>query len=439
MQADEGTLAGRAEPLAGGRRSRWSGGAAQLARRAGWNTTDQVISSLSNFALGVLVARQVSAGEYGAFALSFALYGYVVAVSRLLVSQPLAVRFSGASTEDFTAAARESVGAAMVAALLPGAVIALVGVLLGGTVGPTLLLTAVLLPGLLLQDAWRTVFFAWGRPRSAAVNDAIWGVGQIGLVFLMTAAGWRSALAYLLAWGLGGCVAAALGALQAGFLPAPHRAWRWLTAHWDLTRYFVSELVAINGSTQLMLSTVAAIGGLPVIGALRGAQVLAGPVQILSMSGLAFGVPELARRPWLLTGRRLVRSALGISGVVVVLAAIWGGLLLLLPAGVGRALLGDTWTGVDGILVPTVVGLLAAVSALGATCGIHASASPRVLFRLQLVAAPAYLVGGVVGVLVGGLLGAAVGIALAHMVNAAATWTRLLAVSRRTAAAEAGR
>src|SRR4051812_37235563 len=415
-------------------RRRWGGGVAVLARRAGWNATDQVISSLSNFALGVLVARQVSLSEYGAFALSFALYGYAVSVSRLLVSQPLAVRFSGASPTDFKAAARQSVGAAMVVALLPAGVLLLVGVLLGGTVGPPLVITAALLPGLLLQDAWRTVFFAWGRPRSAAVNDVIWGTVQIGLVVAVAAAHESSVTTYLWAWGASGWLAAALGGVQAGFWPAPQAAWRWLTAHWDLTRYFVSELLAINGSTQLMLSTVAAIGGLPVIGALRGAQVLTGPVQILSLSGMAFTVPELARRPWIV-GRRLLRAALGISGAVVALAAIWGALLLALPDAVGRFLLGDTWSSVHSILIPTVVGLLLSVSALGATCGVHATRRPKVRFGLQLIAAPAYWVGGVVGVLEGGMIGAAIGIALAHLVNAGAVWIRLVTVARQTAVA----
>jgi LmbE family N-acetylglucosaminyl deacetylase len=48
---------------------------------------------------------------------------------------------------------------------------------------------------------------------------------------------------------------------------------------------------------------------------------------------------------------------------------------------------------------------------------------------------PAYLVGGVVGVLAGGALGAAIGIALAHLVNAGVVWMRLLVVARQTAVA----
>ena len=81
------------------------------------------------------IARQVSATEFGAFALSFAIYGYLVTVSRMLVSQPLAIRFGGAEPAVFARAARQSTGAAIVVGLLPAAVLLLTGVSLGGAVG----------------------------------------------------------------------------------------------------------------------------------------------------------------------------------------------------------------------------------------------------------------------------------------------------------------
>jgi O-antigen/teichoic acid export membrane protein len=408
-----------------------------LARRASWSITDQVLSSLSNFALSVLVARQVSADQYGAFALAFTLYGYLVTVSRLLVSQPLAIRFSGAEPTDFVQAARQSTGAALLVGLLPAAGMALTGLLVSSTVAETLVVTAAVLPGLLLQDSWRTVFIASGRPAAAAANDAFWGVAQIAGVVAVTRLGHRSAVGYLLAWGLAGCAAAALGAVQASFGPAPQHAWRWLKSHWDLTRYFVSELAVINGATQLMLVLVAAIGGLAVVGALRGAQVFTGPVQILALSGIAFVTPELARRPWIV-GPRLMRAGLGVSAAAEVPTIAWAILLLLLPESLGRQLMGDTWAGVQPILVPTVVGMVLATMSLGATCGHYATGLARVLFPLQLAVAPTYLLGGLAGVLAGGAFGAATGIAVAHALNTIVSWIRFAAAARLAASNRQG-
>jgi hypothetical protein len=251
-------------------------------------------------------------------------------------------------------------------------------------------------------------------------------------VLTVSYVGLRSAAGYLLAWGLAGCVAAALGAVQARFRPAPRQAWRWLKAHWGLTRYFVSEVVVINGATQLMLVVVAAIGGLSVVGALRGAQVLTGPVQVLALSSLAFVTPELARRPWIV-GRRLVRAGLGVSAAIEVPTIAWGILLLLLPDSLGRQLMGDTWAGARAILVPTVIGMTVATFSLGAACGHYATGLARVLFPLKIMVAPSYLLGGLAGVLAGGAFGAATGLALAHALNATVTWIRFTAAARLAA------
>jgi O-antigen/teichoic acid export membrane protein len=417
-----------------GRRLSRGGIAALLAGRAGWSAADQVLSSLSNFALAVIVARQVTVSEYGSFALAFALYGYLVMISRLLVSQPLMVRFSGAEPAEFERATRQSTGAAIAFGLVAGAVVALAGIVVGGAARPAIVAVGALLPGLLLQDAWRMAFFACGRPRAAAANDAAWGVVQLALVLGVWAAGYASAVGYLSAWGLAAWVAAALGAAQAGIVPAPRRAWQWLVAHWDLSRYFVSELVAINGATQLMLVLVAMMGGLTVVGTLRGAQVLTGPVALLAMSAMAVAIPELARRPWIV-GPRLLRAGAGISAVAIAAAGLWGALLLMLPDDLGRQLLGDTWTGVDRILVPTVIGVALVVAALGPTCGIQAAKQPRVLFWLQLLAAPVYMAAGIGGFLFGGVFGAAVGIAIAHGYNAGIAWIRFAMVARLVAKA----
>jgi hypothetical protein len=181
-----------------------------------------------------------------------------------------------------------------------------------------------------------------------------------------------------------------------------------------------------------MLMVIAAISGLSVVGALRGAQVLTNPVQILALSSIAFVTPELARRPWIV-GRRLVLVGLGVSAAASVVAAAWGTLLLMVPDSLGRQLMGDTWTGAHAILIPTVVGMVAANLALGAVCGHYATKLPRVLFPLQLTMAPAFLVAGVVGVLAGGAFGAATGIALAHAANSLVAWVRFIVAAHLVA------
>ncbi len=62
-------------------------------RRTGWGLGDQMVSSLTNVALTIMVARSVSADEFGTFSLLLATYLVCVTLVRGLTSEPLLVRF----------------------------------------------------------------------------------------------------------------------------------------------------------------------------------------------------------------------------------------------------------------------------------------------------------------------------------------------------------
>src|SRR5487761_1323622 len=64
-------------------------------RRLSWGIADQAMSSISNFAVNVYIARTLGAVQYGAFALAYVTYGFALNASRGLATDPLLVRFSG--------------------------------------------------------------------------------------------------------------------------------------------------------------------------------------------------------------------------------------------------------------------------------------------------------------------------------------------------------
>ena len=47
----------------------------------GWGVADQGMSSLTNFAVNIYIARELGAVEYGAFALAFVTYAFALNVS----------------------------------------------------------------------------------------------------------------------------------------------------------------------------------------------------------------------------------------------------------------------------------------------------------------------------------------------------------------------
>ena len=75
----------------------------QASRRLSWGVADQAMSSVSNFAVNIYIARTLGAVQYGAFALAYVTYGFALNASRGLGTDPLLVRFSGTHLPDLAA------------------------------------------------------------------------------------------------------------------------------------------------------------------------------------------------------------------------------------------------------------------------------------------------------------------------------------------------
>ncbi len=387
--------------------------AGRLARRAGWNIIDQALSSLSNLALSLIVARAVDADAFGAFTLSFTVYSVAILVTRSLASQPMMMRFTAVSRPEFHRAAGQSTGMATAIGLGLGLLVLVCGLVLGGDVGAALLAMAVLLPGLLLQDAWRMVFFADRRPELAALVDAVWMVLQLIAVTALLVGGVGDAVPFVIAWGLSGTLAAVLGAWRSRCAPALRSSGQWLRSHWDLTRFLVLEALLLQGAYQGALLLVGAFGTLTDVGSLRGAQVILGPVTLLATSAMAFGVPELSRRTGL-TARARLLAATGLGAVLSVAGLLWGIVALLLPDDWGVALLGDSWSGVSAVLLASVIGQVGNLLSVGPACVVYGMGRADAVFRVHAAVSVMLVAFGVLGLWLGGAAGAALGFAAAY-------------------------
>lgn len=406
--------------------------------RASWNLLDQVLSSGTNAALSFLVARSVDATEFGGLAVALSVFAILVGLTRALATSPLGVRFSDAPTAAFRTAASSASGAALAISLVAGAGCLAASTVVGPPTASTLLTLGVVFPGLLVQDACRQVFFAAARPAAAAANDAVWAVAQIGLIAVLLHSGVSTVWPLVAAWGGSAVLAALVGLLQARMVPRPQLAARWVSRHRDLTGYLVGQFLALQGSQQGALLVIAGLASLDAIGALRGVQVLLGPTTILAVAAVSFAVPEFSRRRSRLDVRGWLTSALCVSAVVGVLGLAWGVLFIVLPGSVGASLLGQTWPGVQSILVPTILGQLAATIGLGPSAMLVAMDRTRRTFLLSMLQSPLILVGGIGGALLHGALGAAWGFALVFWVMAPVNWIVLGREARRRPTLESG-
>ncbi|WP_030609221.1 membrane protein [Streptomyces sclerotialus] len=398
-----------------------------LAGRLSWGLADQAASSISNFVVGVYVARSLGVTAFGVFSLAWVTYGVVLNVSRGLATDPLMVRFSGVPDASWRAAVARSSGTALGVGTALGAASVLAGLALGGGVGTAFACLGVVLPGLLLQDAWRFAFFAAGAGRKAFVNDLVWGVALVPA--MMVAARVGSVAAFVLAWGGSAAVAAVYGCLQSGIRPRPTGAREWLREHRDLGSRYLVENVSNSGASQLRAYGLGAIVGVGAVGVIRGAELLLGPFLAVLM-GLSLVTVAEAARVLRRDPHRLGAFCLLLGGGQAVAALLWGGALLLVPDRVGELVLGGVWTAASELIVPVTLGVAGAGLGTGAAAGLRALGAARRSLRSQLVASACYVVGGLGGAAAGGTVGSAWGVAAATVGSSAVWWLHLRSALR---------
>lgn len=369
----------------------------------------------------MVVARSVGAAEFGAFSVAFLVFSFLVGLCRASVTDPLIVRFSGVDAAALSEAGRRAAGASLVIGIAGGVLSAAAATVAGGSLRSALLALAVVLPGLLVQDAWRQMFFAAGRPKAAAVNDAVWAVSQAVLLGAVLVLDQATIFPLTLAWGGAAAVAAVVGAVQAGGAPRPRSWLEWLLEHRDLNGQLAVAYSVNMGAVHLTMTLVGLIGGLAAVGALRAAQVLLGPLQVLFPGLRSFALPLLSRRV-ALRRSALLRPAAVLSVVAGGAAVAWIGLLLLVPDRWGRALLGDSWSLAREVLPAVGATTVLVGAAFGATLVLRAMSRSRSLLTANLVQAPLILGLGCLGAYVDGARGAALGLAAAHLVGFVVVW-----------------
>lgn len=381
----------------------------------GWAAIDQFLSSASNVALGFLLAHELTRDQFGAFGLIYATYMIALLTNRGVGSTVLQVRFSVASDEQ-PRAIRDSAGVAVVVAAAFAVPVLVFAWVEGGTVGRGLLVLAIVLVPLLVQDAWRVALFTVARPKSAAINDLVWiAVQAVALGGLLLADHLTLATA-IAAWGCGAVVAALLGMRQTRSFPALRGARKWLIAHRDLGVYQAAEFILIAGTNPAILLILATVASLRDIAALRAAQLVVSPLNLALAAVLLIALPELSRI-YTATPDRLPR-VLDVSGLLFAAAALaFGVLVSLLPATVGRALVGPNWKAARPLLMPFAVQYAALGFTTAWLMGLRVLQAARAAFLLQLSFAPLYVAGAVVGVLVAGPFGAACGLAAASILS----------------------
>jgi O-antigen/teichoic acid export membrane protein len=404
------------------------GDAVRLVGRFGWGIADQALSSVTNFAIGIIIARLLGTQALGAFALAFSTYTVGLNVSRGLATDPLVIRFSGEEPAPWRRGTAQAAGTALIVGAAGGGICVLFGVLFGRVldsgVGLVFVALGLVLPGLLVQDAWRFAFFAARRNEQAFLNDLVWTVAQLIAFAVLVRDGAADIAALVLAWGGAASLAAIVGSFQAGIWPRPALARRWVRDHKDLGSRYVAENLSLSGETQLRAYVIAVVAGLQTTGAFRAAELLLGPLNVIH-----FGLEPVALAHAVRVARssaeRLLNFCVVVGGALAGLTILWGGVVLLLPDRVGTAILGASWSTVGNLLLPMVLFTVGTGLTAGAHVGLRALAAARRSLPTRLASSSLRLGGVLAGAAGAGGVGAAWGLASGQAIATLLWWWQL--------------
>jgi hypothetical protein len=372
---------------------------------------------LTNFVLGIAVARVANLSIYAVYALLFQLCNFGLVMIRAALGETWLVTQSDGdgSRREPRPAVPTAFAYALGLGLAPGfvmiaALLTDVGIHLGVVIA-----MALALPALLAQDTHRFVCFASRRPWRAVLSDASWLATQTLLLALMATGllprspGWA-----VLAWTLGAY--AALFTIGAG----PHlnprliaAGFRWWKANRRVGKHLAVETLGSSMVGPLIAVGLFVMGQEVALGVLRGASILFSPILVLAQgmrTALTKRTPE---------GRR--ERLLGPRALLATTSLAWGGILFAAP-GVGRLILGGLW----GPSIRQIV-LLEAAARIGLASAAIDSARLRRQSTTFTAATLGFWSGGLVvtaalfGAWVGDFFGAALGSAAGYAL-AAVTW-----------------
>jgi O-antigen/teichoic acid export membrane protein len=365
-------------------------------RRLTTITVDQVVSGASNLGVSVLAAHALGLRAFGLWELTFLVFVLVQSVSRALVCEPVLVHPQEADERP-----GDVIGTAVVLGLGQGMLIGAAGCAAlwwDGGLGRALLVLAVCMPLLVIQDLGRYLAFVRHEPARALTLDLAW----LGLVVLAMAVvlgtdhatlGW-----FALAWAGSGA--------GAGLLTLHHHRaspWRfdlgWLRETWHLTRrYLVSGVFGTGGALAVVL-VVAGMAGAAALGAVRGAQLLTRPFVTIYIAATSAGVSELSRiDPGSSDYARHVRRTTTVSTAMALVILV---VLVLLPDAVGKLAIGDVWTAAEPLVLPATVQLVFVALASGTRAGLLGRRALPTVMRLDICTGLILIAAIAVGLVVG--------------------------------------
>jgi O-antigen/teichoic acid export membrane protein len=385
-------------------------------------TVDQAIAGGSNVLIAVLAAQLLDAASFGLFGIVFLVYVVAQGVSRALVCDPLLVHPVEAEERK-----GDVIGTSCMLGLALALGVALVGLAtlpVDTRLGSALIVLGACMPLLVLEDLGRYLAFALQRPTSALVLDVTWLVLLAAAVVPLFVTDTESLAWLTAAWAGSGAAAGLLLFLQ-------HRTaglrlgLGWLRYTWGFSWRYLISYTATQGGALAAASAVGAIAGARALGGLQGAILLVRPFMTFQIAVTAASIGHVTRSLGAVTAIRSYVTR--ISLLTTAAAALNLAVLLVLPDGVGDAILGDSWEVAEPLLLATGVQILFLGLMTGVRAGLLGMRAIRKVMMIDVVTTALVFAASIVGAEINGALGAIWAITFVQALMAVVMWAAFLA------------
>lgn len=399
--------------------------------KGGLAITDQALFVGSQFAVNILLARWLSAVEYGAFAVAYSVYLLASAAHNALLVEPMIVFGSGRYLQSRKSYFRAVLRGHSLLAIPAGALLFAAGFVLGRwnsrSVAYPLYALGLALPLTLLSELARRAFYVEMRPGRAAIGGATYFFSLLLFVCGLRAEHILTPATAILGMGGAALLTATMQLswlashwpLDSAFLPAAAVA----SEHWAYGRWVLAAVLPSWTFPNLFYWALPARFGLEEAGALKAILNLAMPA---THTLIAIGVLTIAlfvRHRRAGGYQRMWQSARRITLLFVLGAAVYFAILLFFGVPILRLLYGGRYLEYSGLPL-LLAGLVPFVTALSVAAGValRALERPDRLFWANVAAS---LVAATVGLgltITWGAAGAIAGYVASYAACAAASW-----------------
>lgn len=367
------------------------------------------LSSLGNLALSISMAHTTGIYEFGQYAICFSIYGLAVGFVRSAVVEPLLGRQQGKAL--FSSSLRR--------ASLLGLIISILTVATGVLLNlDYLVVMGIAMHGCVVYDYILVMNVSAYKPLQALLQESIWlCVSFAGAALVLI--GIVPPLVGFAIWAGGCAVIAYVATILLRLQLRPGWDQKFVTT--KVSSAFGLDFLIGSGSAQLAINMASAVAGLSVVGALRAAGTVLGPVTLVVNAARSLLIPFVSR---LSSGSN--RSALGVSlttsltmGVLALpfLALVW-----VLPDGIGMLLLGANWAYAKPLLPFLAIELFFVILTAVPFAGHRALLAARNTLVIRIALAAIRIASIVVAAIYFGAIGAALAMAVTAMIGTIVWW-----------------